>query len=339
MQDALAVARPGIIVERADVVQVSHGTCTLVRVALKTAGPGADEIPARVIVKSGFESHSAKMAYLHEMEVRAYRDVFAPLGLPSPACLFAEFDDDERRGVVILEDLSLRGVEFCSPLRPRSPDEIARWLDALARFHAQTWNSVELTSGRWGWMPEHTFEFRKRMAEYLQPEEWERVIRAPRGAAVSVRFHDRGWAASALDKLVDAAARRPHAVLHGDAHLGNLYLDGDGRPGFFDPLTRRGPVMRDVSYLIGGGLDIADRRATEHELLQGYADGLVAHGVPVDESRAAVADYATWLALGYLVFLVNDTAFQPEAVNTAMTTRFGVAMIDNGTTAAIELLP
>jgi hypothetical protein len=33
----------------------------------------------------------------------------------------------------------------------------------------------------------------------------------------------------------------PQCVLHGDGHLGNLYIDTDGAPGLFDPLASRGP--------------------------------------------------------------------------------------------------
>ena len=328
---ALSSQAPGLRVRDAEIVGVDHGTCTRVRIRVECTGHAARPVPEYVILKGGFEPHSRSMAYLHEMEVRAYREVFGSLGLPAPAWFFAAYNGEQRQGIVIMEDLTLRGVRFFPPQRAARPAEIARWLSALAAFHARTWNSPELHAGRWCWAPEHTTEFRRRMADYFVPDVWRNLVDAPRGAAASVRFHDADWARNALDRLTAVAQRRPQALLHGDAHLGNLYLDATGAPGFFDPLTRRGPVMRDVAYLICGGLDVVDRRRAEGDLLRHYADELLRHGVPADEVDRSIADYGAWLLLGYLVFLVNETHYQPEAVNTAYVARFSAAMLDHDT--------
>ena len=53
----------------------------------------------------------------------------------------------------------------------------------------------------------------------------------------------------------------------------------------------------------------------------------------------AMQQYAAFLALGYCIFLVNDTEFQTEAINTAYTARFGAAMLDNRTLEIIAALP
>jgi len=54
----------------------------------------------------------------------------------------------------------------------------------------------------------------------------------------------------------------------------------------------------------------------------------------------AMHQYAVYLAYGYLVFIINDSIFQPEAYNTAYAARFSQAMLDHdtlGKLAAIKM--
>ena len=116
-------------------VDIDHGTCTKIRLALDLDEAGrAAGIPERVILKGGFEAHSRDMAYMHAQEVRAYADVapFSPLRFP--ACHFAGFDDAAGQGIVIMDDLVARGVTFLHPQRPEGPE-------AVARRWASSWRS------------------------------------------------------------------------------------------------------------------------------------------------------------------------------------------------------
>lgn len=335
---ALSSNAPDVSVREAEILDVINGACTKIRLRLGVDGAGRRAgIPERVILKGGFEPHSRDKAALHEREVRGYRDVFPVLSLPSPRCYFAAFNEQQQQGIVIMEDLQLRGVDFCSALRPQTFEQVAARLTVFARFHAQTWDSPEFQSGRWRWaddgMPRHRRNFQQR---YFHPNVWRKFLDLPRGAASSVRFHSMDWARQALDQLVLLSSRLPHAVLHGDAHLGNMYIDADGSPGFYDPMIHRDHVMRDVGYHIVGALDPFDRRRWEAPLLQHYLAELRRHGVDVPHLDEALRIYAAYLAIGYLVFLVNDALFQPEAINTANVARFSAAMIDNDTQGVLD---
>src|SRR3546814_3619924 len=69
-------------------------------------------------------------------------------------------------------------------------------------------------------------------------------------------------------------------LLHGDTHLGNIYLLPDGRAGLLDwQLVVRGHHMHDVNYIVTTALSIGDRRNHERDLLAYYLDRLKAHGV------------------------------------------------------------
>jgi hypothetical protein len=122
--------------------------------------------------------------------------------LPSPAYHFADYDAERQQGIIIMDDLVARGVTFCHALEPQSYEQVARRLGVLAGFHASSWGSAELEpGGRWGDLPDFFDVMRDFFDRNLSPESWKRNIVAPRGAATSVRFHDRDWMADAWDRL------------------------------------------------------------------------------------------------------------------------------------------
>jgi hypothetical protein len=241
--------------------------------------------------------------------------------------------------VIIMDDLTARGVAFCGALEPQSYDAVARRLTTLAQFHARTWDTAErLAAGPWGRLAEYMAATRDYAAAWLAPDTWRRFIDSPRGAAASVRFHDVDWMRDALARLAVWAERRPHAVLHGDTHLGNLYVDRDGTPGFFDPTTHRGPVMAEVSYHLACALDTADRPRWEAALVGHYLDELRRCGVEPPPFDEAMTDYGATLARAYFIFVINESAFQPEAINTAYVARISAAMVDHDTIGLLKAI-
>lgn len=335
---ALRTGAPDICVKDFEIVQVINGTCTKIRILLKFAGESTG-IPEHVVLKGGFEPHSREMHLMLENEVRGYRDVASALPLPSPGCYFAHYDPDARQGIIIMDDLLARGVKFCDALVPQSHEEVARRLSVLAGFHATTWDSPEFApGGRWDWLEPICAKSSTYLDYFLQPEQWDYFASLPRGAAVSTRFLDSGWMREALEKLAILEAQLPLAVLHADTHLGNLYVDIDGTPSFFDIISHKGPVMAEVSYHVACALDTGDRRRWEGALVQHYLDELRSHGVEAPAFDDAMRHYGANLARGYCIFLINDAVFQKEAINTAYTARFNAAMLDNQTTALLDAI-
>ena len=338
---ALRTRAPGVTCRAAEIVDVIPGTCTKIRLRLDMDEAGkVAGIPATMILKGGFEAHSRAMYSVQLSEVRGYRDVFPVSPLRTPKCFFADYDDEGEQGLILMEDLVARGAEFCSALRPQSFDQIARRLDALARYHAQTWESPDIRpGGRFADFDETEPALRIYMDQYLaKPSEWQRFIAMPRGAATSVRFHDLDRMIAAFERLVAYSRTLPHCVIHGDTHLGNLYVDPDGSPGFFDSLPGRAPGMKEVSYHMTGALDVADRRAWDRALVQHYLDQLRAHGIDAPGFDEAWEQYVAFLLDGYIIFLLNESFYQPEAVNTAYAVRFSNAMIDHGTLDLLEAI-
>jgi hypothetical protein len=334
---ALRVKRPAVTVSRAEVVDMIRGTCTLVRMRLAT---DAADVPETVILKGGFETHSRDWSRMHMKEALAYRDVLPVLGLNSPTCYFADYEPETRQGIVVMDDLAARGVTFCHAQTPQTYAQVERRLSMLAAFHARTWSPAEqLRQGPWGWLRDHAEDSESYIRSFMTPEVWTRYVTAPRGAAGSVHFQDAAWVAQAHARITRLAQTLPHSVLHADTHLGNLYVEADGTPGFFDPISVRGPAMMEVSYHLCCALDVADRPNWERPLIRHYLDEVRRAGAEPPSFDEAMWQYAVFLARGYGVFLVNDSIFQAEAVNTAYLARFSAAMIDHDTLGHIAALP
>jgi hypothetical protein len=332
---ALRTRAPDVTVRGFEVVTSRRGTCTKLRLRLDLDDAGRRAgIPETVILQGGFEPHSRKKYLMHEREVRGYRDVYPVLKtLPTPDSYFTGLDPERRQAIVIMEDMDRRGVTWCDPLQPQGFDEVARRLTVLAGHHAATWNSPDFAPGRrWDWVDEASVMSKQGYRPCIEElDSWRNFVTSPRGAAASVRFHDRDWLLETQDKLIAYSRRMPHAVLHGDTHLGNLYVERDGTPGFLDSVIGRGPPLEEVTYHLTGALDLADRRRWEGALIQHYLEALRGHGVEAPGFDEAMAQYATFLARGFIIFMFNDSIFQPEAVNTAFVARFSAAMIDHDT--------
>src|SRR5262249_14196887 len=127
-------------------------------------------------------------------------------------------------------------------------------------------------------------------------------------------------------------------ITHGDTHLGNLYEEPDGTPGFFDYAPQNNTSHAEITYHITCALDTADRRRWEGALVEHYLDELSRQGIDAPSFDEMMHAFALFLPHGYLIFLLNENHWQPESINTAYTARFSAAMIDHGTKELIDAM-
>lgn len=334
LTEALRKRYPGVRVAELEIVEIIPGTSTKIRVRPTYRNEGATaELPASLIVKGGFESHSPTLQPMYLNEMRFYRDVQPLVDIHSPACYFAGTDAESHQSIVVMEDLRTRDVEFCHPLRPQTYEQVALRLEAIARYHAQTWNSPQFgAGGQLDWvLGRHENWSASYQDRYLAPDVWRHYMQLPRGAAVSRVLQDREWMARALRYLGRYHQQWPVCLCHGDTHLGNLYIESDGTPGFFDAQVAKGPWQLEVTYHLIGALDLHDRRRWEKDLLRHYLKSLAAQGIAAPSFEAAWEAHRREIVYGLFIFLINETRFQTEAINTAYTARFGAAALDHGT--------
>jgi hypothetical protein len=326
---------PGVVITEVEPVQTIDGTATKVRLRL-AYGPHTrrEGLPDQMCIKGGLGAYREYLGGmgLYSGEVRFFNEIAPLYELACPASYFGLVQTDPVQGIVALEDLHARGVAFARATRPLTVKLARAGLDALAALHGQTWKDDRP---------------RRHGVEPLLSETTEPILRdffdalperfgSPRGFAAPVALHEPDRLRAAYATYRARAQRRAVCVVHGDAHIGNAYVEPGGRVGFVDWQTVSvGPWVHDVNYFLVSALDVPDRRAHERDLLDHYLKALATFGVSAPGLDEAWSDYRRATVHGFLGWLCNLDRWQPAEVNTATYARFGMAMIDHDTYAAL----
>jgi aminoglycoside phosphotransferase (APT) family kinase protein len=119
-------------------------------------------------------------------------------------------------------------------------------------------------------------------------------------------------------------------LIHGDDHIGNLFVDG-GRTGFYDwAVASRFPGMRDVAYFLCNSLPTDVRRAEEAALLARYRAELADRGVDLDadtaQSQYRLFSVYSWVSA--VTTAAMGSAWQPAEIGRRATVRTTQAIID-----------
>lgn len=334
LSGALSRRYPGVMVERLDVVDILWGTGTkmMVAVAYNEAGRAAG-LPERLCVKAGLAEHRELVKFCYQTEARFFAELAPELSIGVPRCFFAAANDDQ--GVVVMEDLRPDGNRICRVQEPLTRTEAEAFLDDLAALHARWWNSPALADdGELGWLMRHDPLPDEAWGDYargqLQPDTWAHFMSLPRSLAVPAPCRDRAVVEASLQALRRFEADGPLCVVHGDAHLGNMYVRPGGAPGFLDWQTvRRGHWAHDITYFYMSALDPLDRRAWEKELIAGYLAALARHGAQgVPDEAAAWRAIRAHVVYGLFYWMVNPVEWQVEENNAAVAPRFAWAAVD-----------
>lgn len=312
-----------------------------VQVDYNAAGKKAG-LPGSLFVKGGFkgvknETASGIDAGLDigtELELLAYQDLVSHLDVNTPHVYSVIFDRNSYNGIVVMEDLSSSNATFMKQSPGLSYAQAVAFVDALARIHAPWLNSAALATGGLFGPTSSLAERSARLQNgYLDlmatTPRWGDYVAAPRGAAVPRMFQDAGRIAAAQKKMNELHQACARTVVHGDEHLGNLYFDANGKPGFIDWCARIEPWVISVSYFLVVTLDVFDRRHWERSLLTLYLERLALYGATAPSFEEAWLMYRCTMLYPFLVWFINSAKWQPEAVNTRNTVRGAQAMMDH----------
>lgn len=296
-------------------------------------------LPERLVVKGGFKGRdgSGSLTGLDiglELELLAYAELVPHLDANTPRCFAAVFDPESYRGVMLIEELASPPAVFLHDAHALTYPQAAAFLDAQARFHAQWFDSPEFEAGgRFG--PESPLGMRTRrlhegyLDRLVRPEYWDTFIALPRGATLPRLLRDPERIAAAQDCMNALHRDCAQTIVHGDEHLGNLYTDGGGRPGFIDWCARREPWVLGFTYFVLSTLDPLDRRRWERALLQHYLDRLRHYGAAAPGFENAWYAHRCTALFPFLTWLNNSAKWQPESINTRNTMRAALAAIDH----------
>ncbi len=326
---ALAPRFPGIQVTAVTPGPVISRVATNARFRIECAGGVPAGLSPNLCGKGYFSEVGRAFRQIGEPEAYFYRDVADATGMRVLTSVYADVDPATRHGVLITEDVVPHGAVFLDALSDYSPEQAAQSLSQLAKLHSATWESPLYTKESW---------LDSRLESYLLHRGVDDVrfnFDGPIGAGVPGEVRDAQRLVDALHVLAaDAPAESPWSLIHGDAHVGNLYLDGSGRPCFVDwQIVQRGPWYLDVGYHLASALSVEDRRASESDLIRHYLDELTAAGVDAPSSDEAWRGVRRGIIYGFFLWGITRKVEPP--ITTMLLTRLGTAAADHDAYAAV----
>ena len=334
MTAALSSNYPGTVVQGLRSLKVINGTATKVRYQLDFApGKNPHQLQSSLWVKGGFEVHSAATAAGNRNEACFYRDVAPLLDCNTPASLYQSICPKTGEGLVLLEDLLTRNATFCDLTQPLTVAQTAAVLGMQAKYHAALWDSPRLHA--LSWLSTGGFIVENGIVDYFFTL-WETSAALPRFDYVPEQVRaSRNKLKPAVLTMLETNRNDAICFVHGDTHMGNLFIDGAGKPGYIDwQAIMRGSWAFDVAPLIVSALPVALRRAHERELLQHYLDRLVAYGAKAPSFDEAWLGYRRF-ALWSFMFALCPPQFQLEQNCCAVAERASAAVLDLETLAAL----
>jgi hypothetical protein len=326
---ALGSRHPGIQVTRVTPGPVVSRVSTNARFRIECEDGVPSGLSPDLCAKGYFSEVGWPARQAGTFEVAFYRDLAVPTGVRTLRSVYAAVDPETLHGVVITEDAVARGATFLDGTSDYTPELAAESLAELAKLHAATWGDPSVHAADW---------LAPRLETYLGQRGVKEIrsnFESDIGAGVPEEVRDPELLVKAYRALASqSSAASPWSVIHGDSHVGNLYLDGDGRPSFLDwQLVQRGPWYLDVGYHIASALTVEDRRRTEADLLRHYLDRLRSGGVEAPSWDDARLGVRRGIVHGF--YLWGITQKVAPAVTRVLQHRLGTAAADHDAFAAV----
>lgn len=262
-------------------------------------------------------------------------DMEAPLGY------FAGVDPRSWRSFLIMEDIAVsKGAEFAIPTTPISRSQLEDLLGNMAKYHGTFWKDPELS------VLKTPAEFYRNLASVVRmgPRTAVGMERA-KSVIPSALYGESGRLWEGTRRCLELATTgAPRTLLHGDGHVGQVYITADGRMGHTDwQGTMQGAWFFDYAYLVSTALDPEERRTWDKPLLEYYLEKLQQSGGKPpswDEAwlryrQAVFYPYSAWsFTIGRAFY---QPKMQPDEISRACIKRVAAAIDDLESLEAIGL--
>jgi hypothetical protein len=271
---------------------------TNARFTIECAHGLPEGLPPALCAKGYFSETGRPFAHVGVREVMFYRELAQACGVRTLEPVYAGTDEALTRGVVVTGDVIAAGGRFLDARDDYTADQVAESLEQLARLHAFTWGKASYTEASW---------LAPMMGAYLEARGLREItanFEGPLGDGVPVAAKDPARLLHAFRTL--AATRASTCVIHGDAHVGNLFLDGDDRPGLVDwQCVQAGHWAIDVGYHIASALPPHDREQHEEDLVAHYLDALRTLRGDAPDRDEAWSGYRAGIVYGFFMWAIT----------------------------------
>jgi hypothetical protein len=312
---------PGPIVDRVS---------TNARFVIVCDGGVPEGLSSRLCVKGYFNEQGREARFVGEREAHFYRDLAEPSGIRTLQSVWADFDSNARHGVVLTEDIVAAGGSFLDAASHITPDQAADSLSQFAKLHASTWGEAQWADKHW--LASNLAGALRAWGDDAITARIDGNFNGPNGQRVPAEVNDAASLTSAYTSLVSTLetehASSDWCVIHGDAHIGNTFVDPSGAMSLVDwQLVQRGMWYLDVGTHIATALTVEDRRRSEKDLLWHYLDCLASHGVTPPSRDAAWRAMSRGILRGLFLWGIT-TKVAPDLIEILLH-RLGTAATDH----------
>lgn len=303
-------------------------------------------VPASLVAKLPVADAAARemLAGAYRSEIRFYQRIARTVAVAAPTCHYAAMDEHTAGFTLLLEDLS--DARVGDQLDGCTPADAHAAVANLADLHGPRWCDPSLVDDD-GLVPVDADQ-----AAALGEVYGSAVAAFLERLGERLAADDRRTLRATVDVIADWSLARGEcfAPVHGDYRLDNLlFASASGRDG-----ARAGAVAvdwqtlsvglpaRDLAFLLGTGLTVADRRAHEQDLVAAYHRGLVEHGVVDHPREQCWDDYRLAMLQGPLITVLGcaygTRTPRGDDMFTVMAQRACAAIRDLGTLGLVGTL-
>lgn len=261
--------------------------------------------------------------------------------MEAPRGYFGGVDPRSWRSLILMEDIAAtKGAQFIEPTTAISRSQLEDLLGNMAKYHGACWDDPDLD------ILKTPNDFYQNLSTFVRMGPRTAVGMERAKSVIPRRLYghaDKLW--EGTRRCLDIATHvGPRTLLHGDGHVGQVYITGDGRMGHTDwQGTMQGGWFFDYAYLVSTALEPEDRQAWDKELLELYLERLTeAGGRPpsFDEAwlryrQAVFYAYSAWsFTIGRAFY---QPKMQPDEVSLACINRVAAAIDDLDSLRAVGL--
>jgi len=298
-----ALGRP---IDTVEILDQHAGTTGRARLRLSSSGGEAPEhLFAKLPPGDPNQRIMVQATGMGRKEARFYAELAESLPVRLPRPWFGAWREDGSAYAMLMEDLVVCGCRFPDLVAGPTLEFAERVVTSLGRLHARFWEDPRFDS-ELAWIGPPA---RHEIGPTLVGQALERFAAEMPASCVELgRLY-----VARTGAVHDAWEEGETTLLHGDAHLANLFDDGRDA-GFLDwGCIARGPGMRDVSHFLASSLPPAVRRAEERGLIECYLEAVGERAPDIEEAwrRHRLHVAYTWVAAS--VTLAMGDEWQPFA--------------------------
>ncbi len=280
LQQALAPAFPGAVLESVSIAKAHSGTTGRARMNLEWRDTnGIADLPQSLFAKFPPVDDDQKQLVVDwgmgAREARFYKFLAGEVPVLAPRAFYSDMSEDGRHYIMLMGDLRAVGARPAAVLRDSTELMACELMDAFGLLHGAYWDSPRFATDL-AWLEPYPLGRQPETLGLLQS-----AYDSFRGDMPPLFADTCRLVLDRQQEVADVFELGTPTLVHGDSHIGNLFLDAQDHVGFFDwALCAKMPGMWDVAYVLSNSFPTEFRREHERTLLERYRRALSEAGGP-----------------------------------------------------------